>query len=195
MCRVCRVCKGKSVQGVQVCTVFFPNLCAGVHGLFKNFFAGVQVCTVFSKTFFVRGSAHQRLFRTGLHPAQKKLIEPVCTLHKKNLSNRSAPCTGAQKLFQITLHRCTETFSNHPAQVHRAHYADRQTEEAWTGGYRRLERLAVTGTVPSAYPRFSSGRSPVRADACRVRSGPICHSCDRGVHGRSGRNPSRHCRR
>jgi len=54
-----------------------------------------RVCRVFFKNFFVRGCAHQKLFKTGLHPAQIS----------ESFSNHSAQ---VHRKFQIALHRCTE---------------------------------------------------------------------------------------
>ena len=94
---------GIGVQGVQGVQGEICAGCAGVHGVFLKI--SVQVCTVFSKTFLQVcrcARSFQKLFLSGdVHT--KNFFEPVCTLHR------------SQKVFQIALHRCTETFSNRSA--------------------------------------------------------------------------------
>ena len=80
VCTVCTVCTGKKTFCARCARVKKLSV-HGVHGLFKNF--------------FVRGCAHQKLFQTGLHPAQIS----------ESFSNRSAH-----------LHTGSKNHSAHPAQ-------------------------------------------------------------------------------
>ena len=97
---------GIGVQGVQGVQGKICAGCAGVHGLFSK---SLCRCARSFQKLFCRCAGVHGLFKNFFCPGE-------CI--PKTFSNRSAPCTGAQKLFQITLHRCTESFSNHPA--HRA---------------------------------------------------------------------------
>ena len=108
---------GIGVQGVQGVQGKICAGCAGVHGLFSK---SLCRCARSFQKLFCRCAGVHGLFKNFFCPGE-------CI--PKTFSNRSAPCTdlknffkspctGAQKLFQIALHRCTETFSNHPA--HRA---------------------------------------------------------------------------